>query len=120
MPAIDLSSVTDWSLIFQETLSSSNLPNLLISDSFSSQILGVYISVPSSKPTWYTGAWINQLVKTNLIDSSASWNSFSQRLSLGGNIVIFPTDFASYQLKFSFPVYFQNAFISIWAYIGQM
>ena len=26
--------------------------------------------------------------------------------------------FASYQLQFSFPVWFKNAFISVWAYTG--
>jgi len=115
---MDLSSSTNWSLIYEQTLSGSNLNNFLIPDSFSSGIIGVYISTPASKPTWHTGGYINQLVQTNLIDGSSDWNSFSQRLSLGGNIVIFPVSFASYQLQFSFPVWFKNAFISVWAYTG--
>ncbi|MBN3897104.1 MAG: hypothetical protein HWQ41_18050 [Nostoc sp. NOS(2021)] len=32
--------------------------------------------------------------------------------------MIFPVSFASYQLRFSFPVWFPNAFISIWTYTG--
>lgn len=114
---MDLSSPTNWSLIYEKTISSSNLNNFLIPDTFSSSIIGVYISTSASKPTWHTGGYINQLVQTNLIDST-NWNSFSQRLSLGGNIVIFPVSFTVYQLQFSFPAWFSNAFISVWAYTG--
>ncbi|MEH2458641.1 hypothetical protein [Nostoc sp.] len=117
---MDLSLLANWSLIFEQTLSSSNLSNFLIPTSFSSQIIAVYISTSSAKATWHTGGWINQLVETNLVNGSTTWNSFSQRLSLSGNIVFFPRDFASYQLQFSFPVWFPNAFISIWAYTGEV
>lgn len=115
---MDLSSPTNWSLIYEQTLSGDNLDNFLIPDIFSSNIVAIYITTSSSKSTWHTGGWINQLVQTNLIGVSTSWNSFSQRLALGGNIVFFPRDFANYQLQLSFPVWFPNAFISIWSYIG--
>ncbi|MEH1785879.1 MAG: hypothetical protein V7L23_09935 [Nostoc sp.] len=115
---MDLSSPTNWNLIYEQTLSGSSLNNFLIPESFSSGIIGVYISTSTSKPTWHTGGYINQLVQTNLIDGSSDWNSFSQRLSLGGNIVIFPVPFATYKLQFSFPVWFKNAFVSVWAYTG--
>ncbi len=115
---MDLSFSSDWSLIYEQTLSGSNLSNFLIPDTFSSGIIGVYISTQTSKLTWHTGGYINQLVQTNLINGSNDWNSFSQRLSLGGNIVIFPVAFVSYRLQFSFPYYFPNAFISVWAYTG--
>ncbi|MHC5818394.1 MAG: hypothetical protein ACYT04_21505, partial [Nostoc sp.] len=86
---------------------------------FSSGILGIYIITPSAKKTWYTGGYVNQLVQTNLVDNSTQWTSFSQRLSLGGNVLIFPISFASYQLRFSFPVWFESSFISISSYNGQ-
>ncbi len=115
---MDLSVANNWSLIFEQTLSGDNLSNFLIPDTFSSGILGIYIVTPGARKTWYTGGYVNQLVQTNLVDDSTQWTSFSQRLSLGGNVLIFPVSFASYQLRFSFPVWFQSSFISIWAYTG--
>ncbi len=113
---LDLSSAANWSLIYDATLSGSNLSKFLIPSSFSNQIIAVHISTQSPKPTWFTGGWINQIVQTNLVNDSTIWNSFSQRLYLGGNIIIFPTNFASYQLQFSFPAWFSSASLSIWSY----
>ncbi|MHC5860731.1 hypothetical protein [Nostoc sp.] len=114
---MDLSSSADWNLIFEQTLTS-DLENVSIPTSFTSNIIAVYILTSTSKPTWFTGGWVNQLVPTGLIDSSPTWNIYSQRLLLGKNILIFPESLASYNLQFSFPYYFPNAFLSVWEYIG--
>ncbi|MHC5613763.1 MAG: hypothetical protein ACYTXA_22880, partial [Nostoc sp.] len=60
---MDLSIPGNWSLIFEQTLSGSNLSNFLIPATFSSGILGIYIITPSAKKTWYTGGYVNQLVQ---------------------------------------------------------
>jgi len=116
---MDLSSSDDWSLIYEQTLSGSQLPNFLIPANFTSQILAIYISVPNASSTWHTGGWLNQQPQTaELVDSSTTWNSYSKRLSLGGNIISFPNEFDSYEIEINFPKWFDSVFIAIWQYSG--
>jgi|GEM_PF-2227592 len=117
---MDLSSSSDWNLTFEQTLSGSDLNGFLVPNNFSSQVLAIYISTSASKPTWYTGGYVNQLVSTGLVSDNLNWNCFYQRLLLGGNIVFFPNNLSSYQLQFNFPIWFPNAFLSIWSYTGQV
>jgi len=115
---MDLSQSSDWSLSFEQTLTGSNLSNFLVPVQFTSQIIGVYISTSAAKPTWHRAGWISQLVPTNLISTTVNWIAYNDVTLLGGNVIIFPDNFSSYQLQFSFPVYFPNAFLSIYSYSG--
>ena len=115
---MDLSNPSNWSLNYQQTISGSNLPDFLVPFSFNAQILAVHIYTSGDKPTWHTAGWMNQLVETNLVSSSSVWSAFSQRTLLGGNIVFLPNNFSSYQLQFSFPRWFPDAYLTIWSYLG--
>jgi hypothetical protein len=118
---MDLSQSSDWNLSFEQTLMGSDLNNFLVPINFSAQILAIYISTPQQKPTWYTGGWINQLVTMpELVTSSTVWSAYTRRLLLGGNTLLLPNEFSTYQLQIDFPVYFQTAFISIWSFTGAL
>lgn len=115
---MDLSQSTDWNLTFEQTLSSSDLPNFLVPSEFSSQVVAVFISTSGSKPTWYRAGYLRQIVPTGLISSTSEFCSFDQLMLLGGNVVFFPNNFNNYQIRIIFPFYFPNAFLSIYSYTG--
>ncbi|OYE04746.1 hypothetical protein [Nostoc sp. 'Peltigera membranacea cyanobiont' 232] len=114
---MDLSNASNWSLVYEQTLTS-GLRLFTMPTSLSSNIVAVYILTPNPKPTWFTGAWVNQLIPTGLIDSSNSWNINSERILLGKNVLIFPQSLSTYNLQFSFPAYFPSVFLSVWEYTG--
>lgn len=115
---MDLSQSANWSLAFENTLSGSS-PISVIVPALTSQVLAVYVSTPSQQDTWYTGGWLNQQPQTaQLVDSTTTWNSYSKRLSLGGNIICFPNQFDLYEIEISFPRWFETVFITIWQYVG--
>ena len=117
---MDLSNPSDWTLRYQNTISDSNLPNFLVPFSFNAQIIALHIYTSGDKPTWYTAGYVNQLVSTNLVSSTTVWSAFSQRTLLGGSILFLPNNFASYQLQFSFPYWFPDAYLSVWEYTGSV
>ena len=114
---MDLTSAS-WTLNYQNTIEASTPFDYLVPVDFTSQTLAIHLYSSADKPTWHTAGYLNQLVLTNLISSSAVWSAYSQRLLIGGNIIFFPNDFSSYQLQFSFPRWFPDAYISIWSKIS--
>ncbi|MEH1851451.1 MAG: hypothetical protein V7L11_07140 [Nostoc sp.] len=114
---MNLYSPSDWALVYEENLTPQpglfTMPILL-----NSNIVAIYITTPTPKPTWFTGAWVNQLIATGLIDSSTTWNINSNRILLGKNVIVFPQSLSSYSLQFSFPAYFPTVFLSVWEYTG--
>jgi len=115
---MDLSQSANWSLAFENTLSGSS-PISVIVPALTSQVLAVYVSTRSQQDTWYTGGWLNQQPQTaQLVDSTTTWNSYSKRLSLGGNIICFPNQFDLYEIEINFPRWFETVFITIWQYVG--
>jgi hypothetical protein len=114
---MNLYSPSDWGLVYEENLTPGpglfTMPILL-----NSNIVAIYITTPTPKPTWFTGAWVNQLIATGLIDSSTTWTINSNRILLGKNVIVFPQSLSIYALQFSFPRYFPNVFLSVWEYTG--
>lgn len=114
---MNLSSPSNWDLVYQEDITPGvhlfTMPIIL-----SSNIIAVYIAIPNPKPTWFTGAWVNQLILTGLIDSSTTWSINSERILLGRNVLVFPQSLSNYALQFSFPAYFPSIFLSVWEYTG--
>jgi len=114
---MDLSNGSNWSLVYEQTLTRQpglfTMPILL-----SSNIVAIVVTTPSPKPTWFTGAWVNQLIATGLIDSSTTWSIGSNRILLERNVLVFPQSLSSYALHFSFPAYFPTVFLSVWEYTG--
>lgn len=114
---MDLSNASNWSLVYEETLTRQpglfTMPILL-----SSNIVAIVVTTPSPKPTWFTGAWVNQLIPTGLIDSSTTWSIGSNRILLERNVLVFPQSLSNYALQFSFPAYFPTVFLSVWEYTG--
>lgn len=114
---MNLYSPSDWGLVYEENLTPQ--PGLFTMPiSLSSNIVAIYITTPIPKPTWFTGAWVNQLIATGLIDSSTTWNINSNRILLGKNVIVFPQSLSNYALQFSFPAYFPTVFLSVWEYTG--
>jgi len=114
---MDLSSPLNWNLVFEQNLTP-DLRTFTIPTFLSSNIIAVYVLTSGSKPTWFTGGWVNQLVPTALIDNSFSWNIYTQRILLGKNIITFPQSLPVYQLQFTLPSYFLNTFLGVWEYTG--
>lgn len=114
---MDLSNGANWELFYEENLT--RQPGLFtIPLSLSANVVAIYITTPNPKLTWFTGAWVNQLISTGLIDSYGTWCIYSQRILLGRSVLIFPQSFSSYNLQFSFPAYFSSMFLSVWEYTG--
>ncbi|OYE02943.1 hypothetical protein [Nostoc sp. 'Peltigera membranacea cyanobiont' 232] len=84
------------------------VPSLL-----NAQVVAIKISTENAKPTWYTGAWLDQKVLTGL-DGSTPWITFSKKIGLGGNIIVFPQVISNYSIDISFPTYFKTVSVGVW------
>jgi len=117
---MDLSNSANWQNAYEETLQLSNtpsFPDFVLPNPLSSPVIAIFVTTSAQKATWHTAGFLNQSTGISLAPA-ANWTTYSQRILLGGNIVFFPNNFPSYQLSFSFPYWFPNAFVSIWEYMG--
>jgi hypothetical protein len=118
---MNLFDASKWELIDETTLSNSfQLANYQLPILLSRPVVGIYITTPNRKPTWFAGGWARQYVGTGLIDSGVNWKSYSKKLILGKNVIVFPQDFTSYSLQINLPSYFKSAFVSTWQFTGEV
>lgn len=110
---MDLS--TGWTSVGNGSFSSASgfIPAFTVPGVLNAQIVGIKISTDNAKPTWYTGAWVDQKVLTGL-DGSTPWITFSKKIGLGGNIIVFPQVISNYSIDISFPNYFKNVSVAVW------
>ncbi|MDF5736804.1 MULTISPECIES: hypothetical protein [unclassified Nostoc] len=94
------------------TNASGSIPIFTIPSLLNAQIVAIKISTENAKPTWYTGAWIDQKVLTGL--DLIPWVTFSKKIGLGGNIIFFPQAISNYSIDISFPVYFKTVSVGVW------
>jgi len=118
---IDISNTSNWEQSYEETLTfdvAPNFPNFTLPIQLTSQLIFIQVSTSNQRDTWHLAGWVNQAVNLNLLGTNSNTFAFSQRLLLGGNLILFPQAFSSYSLIFSFPNWFATTFISIWEYTG--
>ncbi len=94
------------------TSSSGYIPTFTVPSFLNAQIVGIKILTDNAKPTWYTGAWVEQKVSTGL--DSIPWITFSKKIGLGGNIIFFPQPVNNYSIDISFPTYFKTVSVGVW------
>jgi hypothetical protein len=118
---IDISNTSNWEQTYEETLTfdvAPVFPNFTLPIQLTSQLIFIQVSTVNQKETWHLAGWVNQVVNLNLLGINSNTFAFSQRLLLGGNLILFPQTFSSYSLTFSFPNWFATTVISIWEYTG--
>ncbi|MEH2137158.1 hypothetical protein [Nostoc sp.] len=110
---MDLSS--GWTSVGNGSFTSSNgyIPTFTVPSLLNAQVVAIKISTDNAKPTWYTGAWVDQKVLTGL-DGSTPWITFSKKIGLGGNIIFFPQVISNYLVDISFPTYFKTVSVGVW------
>lgn len=112
---MDISNPTDWAAPHQYSRPLSNAPFIL--GTFTAQLIAIDISTTNIRDTWYTGGWLSQIININL-GTENLFKAYSQRVKLGGSIIVFPNNYSSYQLEFSFPEWFQDGELILWEFKG--
>lgn len=95
------------------TSSSGSIPTFTVPSLLNAQIVAIKILTENAKPTWYTGAWVDQKVLTGL-DGSIPWITFSKKVGLGGNVIFFPQVIFNYSIDISFSAYFETVSVGVW------
>ncbi|MGV0102227.1 hypothetical protein NSTCB13_00743 [Nostoc sp. DSM 114160] len=95
------------------TSASGSIPSFTVPTLLNAQIVAIRILTENAKPTWYTGAWVDQKILTGL-DTSIPWITFSKKIGLGGNVIFLPQAISNYSLDISFPTYFKTVSVGVW------
>ncbi|MEH2197806.1 hypothetical protein [Nostoc sp.] len=127
---LELGNSANWDLFYSTTIqavTSSNgesytpIPTITVPTLLDSHIIATSVSCSNSKPTWYSGGFLNQRINLGLTvgglpdsDAVQKRKVYLNRLTL----IIFPKLVDTYAVTFEVPEWFQDVTFTLFEYTG--
>jgi hypothetical protein len=126
MRRVELANINHWELVWTwngvADTDPKGIQEQICPITFSSKLLLVYPYSPNGRATWRWAGYANQRLSTNLLVGGAfDTNVTADRRSLWlrrMNLLPFDRWQSEYAVSFEFPVWFPDASLQVWQYIG--
>lgn len=118
---LELENLEHWIIRDSQTFATANAPltEYLSVVTFSSNIIGIVVTVDNAPETWDFAGWLSQIINLPFGSNFTGSGVNDRRLWLRRKqLLIFPQLASTYKIAIQFPKWFTQASITIWEYLG--